>query len=75
MKVLLPGDTKPWAFVVFSGGFGFSGYFFLVMHTYCLHRFLPSIFNTSSFRDTTYAIFDILLDNDAKILGSKDVKP
>jgi hypothetical protein len=41
--------------------------------TYCLHRFLPSIFNTSSSRDTIYATFDILPNNDAKMLGSKDV--
>jgi hypothetical protein len=41
--------------------------------TYCLRRFLPSIFNTSSSRDATYAIFDILPGNDAKMLGSKDV--
>jgi hypothetical protein len=38
-----------------------------------LHRFLPSVFNTSSSIDTTYVIFDILPENDAKMLGSKDV--
>ena len=33
MKVLLPRVTEPWDFVVFGGGFGFSGAFFLVIHT------------------------------------------
>jgi hypothetical protein len=41
--------------------------------TYCLRMFLPSVFNTSSSRDTTYSTFDTLLCNDAKVLGSKDV--
>jgi hypothetical protein len=36
MKVFLPGSTKPWALVFFGGGFGFSGSFFLVIHT--LHK-------------------------------------
>jgi hypothetical protein len=38
-----------------------------------LCRFLPSVFNTSSSRDTNYAIFDILPDNGAKMLVSKYV--
>jgi hypothetical protein len=83
-KVLLPGGTRLWDFVVFGGDFDFSGCFFLVIHTNknsknlytlnasdegrCWHknftcylcRFLPSIFNTSSSIDTTYAIFHIL---------------
>jgi hypothetical protein len=33
MKVLLPGSTRPWALVIFGGGFVFSRSFFLVIHT------------------------------------------
>jgi hypothetical protein len=33
MKVLLLGSTKPWALVIFGGGFGFSRSFFLFIHT------------------------------------------
>jgi hypothetical protein len=33
MKVLLLGAIEPWPFAIFGGGFGFSGSFFLVIHT------------------------------------------
>ena len=46
MKVLLLGSTKPWDFVFFGGGFGFSGSFFLVTHTShkILNTYITSIY-------------------------------
>jgi hypothetical protein len=94
-----PREHQPWALVVFGGGFGFSCYLFLVIHTLhkenskhlynlyisagvgigisnlliaCIGSYLLSSI-THPLREITYAIFDTLPGNDAKMLGSKDV--